>query len=477
MVTLRDYQRQEVDFMVQRGRCINGSEMGTGKTVTTLFAARERFPGADVLVLAPKNALGVWQRHIGAILGEPATMYTGSVEQRAPIPLHKNGWIVAPYSMMEELIWRRHEWPLIVADEAHCLRNRTTETLYKTFRQFQYDGLFALTGSPIVNNVDDVWTLLNLIDDKTFSSYWKFIDKYFYKFKGEWGEYLIGQARNPIVLRDLIHHYMVRHTKAAVVTELPDKIRQAIPVEMTAVQLDAYDQLAEEMLVEWPNGKILLVPNAVAKVTRLRQILVTPALVGGPHSSGAFDLLEDALANEFDAGRACVVFTPFAEALPLLEKLTDKLKARSGIIRGGMSARALDRTVYDFEAYESKKKTLLCSTRMSTSWTATSASSCFFLGQDFAPMYNHQAEDRLHRLGQRDVVHANYFVHYGTIEEHVLEILDGKVRAANVLKEISDLSDANLHRLLYPGGDNGSRPDSASARLVAGISQVLSDSP
>jgi SNF2 family DNA or RNA helicase len=415
-----------VDFLVRRGRALLGSEPGTGKTWTSLVAARWRVPAGDLLILCPKVAVGVWEEHVRAVLGETATLYAGPPRRRRALALAGAGCVVAPYSLALEIATRRPTWPLVICDEAHWLRNRQARTLYQAVRRLRSRDLFLLTGTPVVNRGDDVWALLNLLDPERFPSYWRFVLQHFAVARMPWGAVTVGAPRAPAALRALLEEYMIRHTRAMVLRDLGPLVRQRLPVALTPYQARVYRQLAEEMLAEVGEGAFVLTPTRVAQLVRLRQVLVTPALIGGEHSSGGFALLADALANEFQQGRACIVFTPFVRALPYVQALAQRLGAASWVVHGGQSAVQLAAAVRAFEAAPGPRKVLGCSIRSSASWTAVSAQTAFFLGYDWVPAVNWQAEGRLHRHGQTGAVLAAYLVHRGTIDEHVLRVLQRK---------------------------------------------------
>jgi SNF2 family DNA or RNA helicase len=120
-----------------------------------------------------------------------------------------------------------------------------------------------------------------------------------------------------------------------------------------------------------------------------------------------------------------MVFTPFAQALPLIEAVLAPLGA-IWTLRGGLASKVMGERVAAFQAAPRADKALLCTIGVGSSFTATAASTAFFLGSAWSPAHNIQCEDRLHRWGQRDTVLVKYLVGENTIDEHVLDILNDK---------------------------------------------------
>jgi SNF2 family DNA or RNA helicase len=228
---------------------------------------------------------------------------------------------------------------------------------------------------------------------------------------------------------------MTRKLKKDHLKELPDKIRSKRPVTQTPYQRKLYDQMADEMLADIKDGVVVLAPNSIAQMTRLRQIAITPSLVGGNSDSGMMTAVLEELESEFLAGNHVVIFTPFNQVMPALEEVGRKAGATQILyVKGGMSANALAKAQNDFQNVPSKHKLLIAQVTMGQSWEATEAATAFFVGYAYEPPTNWQAEDRLHRFGQTKSVNIKYFVGENTIDEHILDILDRKTTwAAMVL--------------------------------------------
>lgn len=425
---LRRYQQEGISFLTRQGRAILGDEQGVGKTVQALIAARNLVPYGTgrILVIAPKSAAGVWIIEADKWLAEEARSYQGTA--RSYEVLDNSPIVITNYSLMGEVFKRHPHWAVIIFDEAHKLkgwRPLGKRSTYKDLKRGSSKYKFFLTGTPIFSHAGDLWPMLHQIRPDVFTSYWGFVDQWCVVDNNGFGNVIIGN-KNPRSLHNGLkkHGFMLRRLKKDVMPELPPKTRMEWPLEMTPQQARDYNRLAKDLMVELEDST-LIVPNKVALVVRLRQLLVCPRVLGFAYRGGA----EEALLEELSEGNTpSVIFTPFTEPLPYFTELMEKAKRPTRTIQGGMTPEKLAETIKWFQNYEGDREpVLLSSLLMGTSWTATRATQAYFIGYDWSPSNNFQAEDRLHRHGQRYATTIKYAMHHGTIDEHVMDILNGKV--------------------------------------------------
>ncbi len=434
MLSLYPYQHEAVDWIHKHdGRGIIAYELGTGKTCITLKSLPKLLEGRKdkgVLVICPKVAFGVWQLETKRWLGVRSTIWTGLPWQRTTLwnkyAAGKGGFmLITNFAQLPNILQLKRKWSAIIVDEAHLVRNRKT-IAFRALQKFISPHVLLLTGTPVVNGVQDLWTLLNLIDRGLHRSYWQFVSAHCLTEINAYGTRQVVGLINPKGTQRHLKPYLIRKTKLEVLKELPPLIRQPVPVVMEGEQLKMYNQIARQMIAETADGGLLMVPNRIAQLTRLRQILVNPALVGGHNKSAIFDALEESLRLDFEAGISALVFTPFAAALPLIAERIAPFTDFQETIRGGMKPGIVSKKIADFQGHPSKRKALLCSLLVGSSFTATAASSVYFVGYDYVPANNFQAEGRAHRAGQENQVHVKYFMVRGSIDQHILRILDRK---------------------------------------------------
>lgn len=439
---LREYQKRDVAFITKHPRMINGSEPGTGKTLVALTAAEVLSP-SSILIICPKISFGVWEGEATKWYGWSSLVYTGTIAQRkklwARYQKEQPKILITNYNMIKELLTICPRWDMIIADEVHLggLLNHTNTT-FENFAKLSSRYLQLLTGTPVRKGPHNMWSLLHLCDRKRFSSYWGFVNKYCIVTTDYFGKTIENRPANVPEFKRMLEPYFIRHTKKEVLPELPDKIRQAIPLTLDGEQKKIYTELLNNMIAETASGDLIVTPNILTQTLRLRQLLISPQLLGAKEPGVVLDALCELVTEEFYSGRAVTICTPFKQAVPYIRAALSKAFAKEFKdqhipileIHGDVKERAAS-VAETFQMIPSHKKVLLYTIKSGASFTAHSASTCFFVGYEWSAIDNLQAEDRIHRLGQKDAVCIYYLVVKGTIDELVMSKLDDRQMAAN----------------------------------------------
>lgn len=433
---LYPFQKESLSFLLDNKRAILADEMGLGKTVVAIEAIRQVKP-LTTLIVAPKSLTRYWEQQlIEQRFHEKWRIirYEGTPAKRAKIQLTNEPIIcICSYQMLGEVLKKKDYWALSIFDESHTLKNRKAKTLYIAARKLRTNYLFLLTGTPpLQKSAADMWTHFNLLDRKTFSSFWKFVDAYCYKRETPFGQEIYG-IKNPKGFERLMQRYGIRHLKSDVLSDLPDKTIQKIPVEMSKAQARIHAELRDEMISELEDEKLLTVPNVLAMFTRQRQLLVHPRLIGADMDSPAVDAIADTLEQP------SIIFTPFKEAFPhIINQLSDATDFPIYWIHGGLTGTQRDSML---ENYRQKPGVLLSTIRLGQGWTLTEAKSVYFLGMDWNPDMHYQAESRIHRIGQTDNVLVRYLIHPDSIEEYMMQIIEGKMQMQEFMEVITQHAD------------------------------------
>lgn len=436
---LRPYQARTAEWLASRGGSgLLALPMGSGKSRITIEYLKSLPPGRFTLVVAPKVALASWEKELARWWpAEPVTLWQGTPQKRARTfdsYLESSGVLLVNYALLGQLGVLASRFSTIVFDESHTLRNRTTKQ-FRNAKRLRAERVVCLTGSPIVNGAQDLWAQLHLLDRKRFSSFWEFAKSYLILSKDRFGTHIEG-IKDPAALQAHLEPHMLRLDRKDVLSDLPPKTRQVVPIPLYPEQRALYDILAKEMLAKLGEDESgerwLLAANTIALVTRLRQITIMPALVGADTRSALTDALLESIEESYAEDRPVLVFSPFAKALEYVRDLLLFGRTEVHFIRGGMSSVAIGEEVATFQASPSTSKALLCTTALGTSFTATAATTVLFLGCAWAPAANYQAEDRAYRIGQEQPVYVRYLVGEGTIDEHIEDVLDRKTTWAEL---------------------------------------------
>jgi SNF2 family DNA or RNA helicase len=444
---LRPYQRASVDFMVQHPKTLLADEMGTGKTLQSLatveeWKLRNKVEGkTHQLIVCPKSLRGTWQNEIEKWLGEqPIAVIDGRnpaarLKQLAETE-DTGGFVIVNW----ESAWRdplhkelaARDWTAVLADEAHRAKNRKAKQT-KGLWKFQAPLQLALTGTPIMNSPDELWSILKWLRPEQYTGFWPFHYSYVDEYNTRYGTVMTG-VKNADQLRFELSDKMVRRTKKDVLKELPEKTRQVIPVELDPKQkklyreveealfldiaefVEAHDDLDADALAGMPLSKLEgLVPNAGARIAKLRQV------TSAAKAMAAEEIIRD------NPGKPFVVFTWFVDTARNMAETLEKGKPAQKV--GTIAGNDNPDPVKDAFQNGDLDHVIATIAKGGVGLTLTRADTAIFVDEDWVPAMNEQAEDRLHRIGQKRPVTILVLRCPGTVD-------DGKVAKANDFKRL-----------------------------------------
>ena len=412
---------------------ILADEMGLGKSLQALTVAAIDFETGKAnrfLIVCPASLKGNWGDEIEEHTTFTYVILDGAPNKRvAALSNFDADVLIVNYEQVMAHIDQLNEmgFDIVIYDEAHYLKSRTSKRT-KAAMKLKADRHFCLTGSPLLNQVSDLWSLLHRVAPAQFPSYWTFVQRYAV-FGGYMDKQIVG-VKNERELNEKLQFHMMRRLKADVL-DLPEKQRIVIKLDMHPEQKKLYKQAVEEMKIDDPSGlNPMEIENALTKFLRLKQICGTTATIPGhdDHSS-KLDRAEEMIQEIIDSGEPVVVFTQFRG---VLTAMYDRLAAR------GIEARLLHGDVaipdrqpvvrrWTQDAANGKPQVLLCMVQVAgVGLTMTAASQCIFLDKLFVPKLNEQAEDRLHRIGAKRTVQIYELQMRGTIEQRIEKILKTK---------------------------------------------------
>ncbi len=449
---LRPYQVEGSEFLVHARRAILADDMGLGKTLTSLDATYQ-LSKSPTLILAPKIALYVWQKEIDKWFGEPSAVYSGFPHIRNQVwrnfEQHNIRYLITNYAFAQEVMQRRPKWDNLICDEIHIagLLNRKTQTFGKVQDLARAsDLLFLLTGTPMRQTPADLWAPLNLVAPKDFTSYWNYVRDYCITTKNYIGDKMFGITieRRPADIaqwQDMLKCYLIRRLKSTAMPDLPPKTRQPLYVDMTHAQATLYNQMAKDYVIQFERlydptrpesfglgtDRLVVAQSEMVARMRLRQLLITPQILGLNIVGGLLKLLPEMINNEFLSGNPVVIFTPFKKAIPFIMEALQKLNPISFfVIHGGMSAKATSEQWKGFQDSTDLRRVFICTIKSGASFDLHSSAVAYFIGYEWDAHLNVQAEDRLHREGQIDNVRIHYLIHKNTVDEDIMRTVAEK---------------------------------------------------
>lgn len=430
---LRAEQARGVRWLRSIGRGILADSQGTGKTVVSLVAARE----ASSLVVVCSNVKRTdWVNHIRAWTDfEPRVMESAD-EAR---PVRPGEAVVIGYGAVGRS-GKSLAPDLLIVDEAHTVRNRQTAAFKHVARLARRSRLLhLLTATPIVNAAEDVWALLHLVNSSRFSSFWDFAGRFLEVRQGGFGIEVGGvRAEEEERFWRLIGRYMLQRDKDHSI--LPVLRRKTIDYQLPAQQRELYLAMLEEGRATFA-GREVRTTEMVAKITRLRQLAIDPALIW-PGYAGPSKL--DALVGYAVAGRGrLVVFTMFADLANRAAKRLLRAGLSAGALTGETPATQRDHLLASLDSGKLDALVLTHGTG-GEGLNLVAASRLVFLDLNWHPAGNAQARDRIYRLGQRATeVEVVYIRSRGTVEDHILGILAEKrpVTIEDLTRKLEEIDD------------------------------------
>lgn len=450
---LYDHQKRGLEFVRARnGRAGLWMEMGTGKSRIALAHLTEQ-DCQRVLVVCPLSAVGVWQRE-ARIVGLPHTIVDltgcGTIKDRT-VALKKTDRKVPTIVICNfESYWReplraavlRWEPDAVIIDEAHRIKNRGT-------RQSRFAHILgdrehvkvklALTGTPVTNGLEDLWSMFRFISPNIFGSWTSFQNTYLVM-GGYQGRQII-RYRNVTGAHDIVAKTAFQCTKAEAI-DLPERQDILIPVTLTPNTMATYDELRRKAITMVQTGagpRPVIAQLVLTLLLRLQQITSGFAReVGGETidlSTEKADVALDLIANAHAGGEKVVVFARFLHDLDAMQV---RLPKTLRVARFDGSVSSHERTAILERFRHGEYDVLLVQIRAgSLGIDLTAASIAIFFSTGFSLDDFLQARDRLHRIGQLRKVTYFHLIATGTVDVKVYDALRNK---QSIARRATDLS-------------------------------------
>ncbi|MFC4497346.1 SNF2-related protein [Streptomyces ovatisporus] len=466
--TLREYQLRGLAWLEMMtslglGGCL-ADDMGLGKTVTLIALHLRRAHPAPTLVVCPASLLGNWQREIERFApGVSVRRFHGSGRSLEGAA-EAGGFVLTTYGTMRssagELAERR--WGLLVADEAQHVKNPRSATAV-ALRTLRAPARVALTGTPVENNLSELWAVLDWTTPGLLGPLTAFRARHARAVEG--GEDQEATER----LARLVRPFLLRRRKSdpGIVPELPPKTETDHPVGLAREQAGLYAAVVRETLAQIEAAEGMARRGLVMKLlTALKQICNHPAqylkeAAGHPggagqaspgNRSGKLELLDELLDTILAEDSAVLVFTQYVAMARIIERHLQQRGIPVQLLHGGTPVPQREEMVRRFQ--DGRSPVFLLSLKAAgTGLNLTRASHVVHYDRWWNPAVEEQATDRAYRIGQTQPVQVHRLVTEGTVEERIALLLDSKRELADAVLgggegALSELSDAELADLV-----------------------------
>jgi SNF2 family DNA or RNA helicase len=426
---LLNFQKEGLDFLMKSsGNALLADEMGLGKTVQTLsYVATEKqtFP---LLVIAPLVTLKNWEREIEKFLKKKSRNGRINDSESPTVTSIRTGKLkelpkTDIYVINYELLFKRYDdlsklgIRTIVCDEVHNLRSKTTQK-YKSVKKLaalpSILYRIGLSGTPIYNRGSEIWPIIDILKPGLLGSFKEFCEYFCYV--NDKGKAIVLENKRASLRNELQKHVMLRRKKSDVLKELKDKVRyKEVIASDTDYYLEELDKIwkkleEEQKVAETEFSKSASYHRAIQSERQIAGVAKLPHVI-------------NFVKNIMEIEESVVVFCHHKVIHKLLHESLQEFSPVS--IIGGQSDSFRQGQIDKFQKGESKL--MIAGIRAgNVGINLTRAKYVIFAELDWSPAIHRQAEDRLHRIGQKNTVFAYYLIGNGTLDDHVANILVDK---------------------------------------------------
>ncbi|RLN16727.1 ATP-dependent DNA helicase DDM1 isoform X2 [Panicum miliaceum] len=453
---------------------ILADQMGLGKTIQTIgFLAHLKGKGmhGPYMIIAPLSTLSNWVNEISRFVPSVTSIiYHGDKVARAEIRrkfMPKTKDAVSPHfpivvtsyemAMSDARFLAHYKWKYVVVDEGHRLKNSKCKLL-REIKRIPMDNKLLLTGTPLQNNLAELWSLLNFILPDIFSSHEEFESWFDFSGKAsEEKEETEEKRRVHVVskLHAILRPFLLRRMKEDVEQMLPRKKEIIIYANMTELQKRIQDHLVEKTFDVYLNEEsdiVLRRPGIKAKLNslfiQLRKNCSHPDLLEAAFGTtslyppvdklleqcGKFQLLDRLLTSLLARKHKVLIFSQWTKILDIIEYYLDSKGLEVCRIDGSVKLEERRRQIAEFNDLNSNLNVFILSTRAGgLGINLTSADTCILYDSDWNPQMDLQAMDRCHRIGQTRPVHVYRLATSHSVEGRIIKKAFGKLKLEHVV--------------------------------------------
>lgn len=446
---LRPYQQRGYSWLcfLQRwglGACL-ADDMGLGKTPTTLaFLQREweNTPPDErrpVLLVCPTSVIANWQREAARFTPElPVLVHHGLGRGKGAAfkkQAKQQAVVLSSYALLHRdyEILNQVQWSGVVLDEAQNIKNSETKQA-KAARSLDVAWRVALTGTPVENNVGDLWSLMEFLNPGFLGGHTQFKRQFFAPIQTG------SDPEAAVRLQKLTRPFVLRRLKTdkAIITDLPEKMEMKVFCPLTKEQASLYAAVVKDAELQLKEADGIARRGLIlATLTKLKQVCNHPAQFLGDNSaingrSGKLARLMEMLEEVLGVGERALIFTQFREMGEIIQRHFQENFGREAIfLHGGVRKKSRDGMVERFQSEKDAPPVFILSLKAGgVGLNLTNANHVFHFDRWWNPAVENQATDRAFRIGQTRNVQVHKFLCAGTLEEKIDDMIESKQKVA-----------------------------------------------
>lgn len=454
---LRPYQVEGVQWL-EKLRCmyLNGilaDDMGLGKTVQAITAITQNYnkdPEAKTLIVCPTSLLYNWKEEIHKFNPRLKAVVIDGIPQQRKKSLAKMGEsdvIITSYTLLQKDIetYSQMSFSYAILDEAQHIKNRSTRNA-KSVKMIQAAHRLILTGTPIENSLDELWSLMDFLMPSFLSTYDRFVENYV-RVSGD------QQLQNIEYLRKKVSPFILRRMKSDVLHDLPPVSEIVYHCQLSNTQMELYKSYAASARDELTklvarDGFDKVQIHVLATLTRLKQICCHPAIFAKEKAelgdSSKYDMLLELLQTLVESKHKTVIFSQYTRMLQIMREDFEQRGIPFSYLDGSTKNRL--EIVKEFNE-NSKIPVFLVSLKAGgTGLNLVGADTVIHYDMWWNPAVENQATDRVHRIGQKNSVSSYKLITLNTIEEKIVEM---QRRKKGLVKKVVSCDDEAIAKLTW----------------------------
>ncbi|MDU1076359.1 MAG: SNF2-related protein [Clostridium sp.] len=438
---LRKYQKEGFKWLNELSELgfggILADDMGLGKTIQVItFVLSKR--SKKTLIITPTSVLYNWKDEferfapnvrVGLVHG------TKAQRDRMLSEIKKYDVLITTYGTLknDENEYEKLQFDYCIIDEGQNIKNPTSKTTLSV-KKINSKCNFALTGTPIENNLMELWSIFDFVMPGFLFTKERFKGKFI-------------QNKNTEELKSLITPFILRRVKEDVLDELPEKIEKKYLVDMTTKQKSIYKSYIKEIKEKLKSSKGNT--NMLTFITKLREVCLDPSLIMDDYNggSGKINALMELLDNYIAGNKKILVFSQFTSALKNIEKNLEEVGINYIYLDGSIGSKERGELVKKFNEDPLISVFLISLKAGGVGLNLTSASVVIHFDPWWNPAIENQATDRAHRFGQKNVVEVIKLISKDTIEEKILLLQEDKKELIESLMDEKEMDGKKFKRL------------------------------
>ena len=438
---LRKYQKEGFKWLNELSELgfggILADDMGLGKTIQVItFVLSKR--SKKTLIITPTSVLYNWKDEferfapnvrVGLVHG------TKAQRDRMLSEIKKYDVLITTYGTLknDENEYEKLQFDYCIIDEGQNIKNPTSKTTLSV-KKINSKCNFALTGTPIENNLMELWSIFDFVMPGFLFTKERFKGKFI-------------QNKNTEELKSLITPFILRRVKEDVLDELPEKIEKKYLVDMTTKQKSIYKSYIKEIKEKLKSSKGNT--NMLTFITKLREVCLDPSLIMDDYNggSGKINALMELLDNYIAGNKKILVFSQFTSALKNIEKNLEEVGINYIYLDGSIGSKERGELVKRFNEDPLISVFLISLKAGGVGLNLTSASVVIHFDPWWNPAIENQATDRAHRFGQKNVVEVIKLISKDTIEEKILLLQEDKKELIESLMDEKEMDGKKFKRL------------------------------